>query len=225
MERRVPSDLRPGLLFDVDGTLFDTNYLHTMAWSRAFVDAGEWAPMNAIHRLVGMGSDQLVVELLGHESPEAVAARPRRYQELIGGARPFPGGADLLGACHRKGLAVVIASSAAADELHALLERLGAAEAIDASTSADDVEASKPDPEVFLKAMEVGKVDPKKALAVGDSIWDIQAARAAHVGCVAVETGGYSAHELREEGALQVYRDVQELLDQFATSPIASLLR
>jgi HAD superfamily hydrolase (TIGR01549 family) len=225
METRVPTDLRPGLLFDVDGTLFDTNYLHTLAWSRAFVDAGEWAPMNAIHRLVGMGSDQLVVELLGHESSEAVAARPRRYQELIDEARAFPGAADLLRASHEKGMVVVIASSAAADELDALLERLDAAEAIDATTSADDVGASKPDPEVFLKAMEMGKVDPKQALAVGDSIWDVQAARGARIGCVAVETGGYSAHELREDGALQVYRDVQELLDQFATSPLASLLR
>jgi HAD superfamily hydrolase (TIGR01509 family) len=225
MEAHVPSDRRPGLLFDVDGTLFDTNYLHTLAWWRAFVDAGEWAPMNAIHRLVGMGSDQLVVELLGHESPEAVAARPRRYQELITEARAFPGATDLLRACHQKGLMVVIASSAAKDELDALLERLDAEESIDVSTSADEVETSKPDPEVFLQAMEVGAVDPKRALAVGDSIWDIQAARAAHIGCVAVETGGYSAHELREEGALQVYRDVRELLDQFATSPLANLLR
>jgi HAD superfamily hydrolase (TIGR01509 family) len=225
MERHVRSDLRPGLLFDVDGTLFDTNYLHTLAWWRAFRDAGEWAPMNAIHRLVGMGSDQLVVELLGHESPEAVDARPRRYKELIGEALAFPAAAELLQACHQSGLAVVIASSAAADELETLLERLDAKDAIDATTSADDVEASKPDPEVFLKAMEVGGVDPRRALAVGDSIWDVQAARAARVGCVAVETGGYSAHELREEGALQVYRDVHEMLDQLATSPVANLLR
>jgi HAD superfamily hydrolase (TIGR01509 family) len=181
--------------------------------------------MNAVHRLVGMGSDQLVVELLGHESPEAVAARPRRYRELISEARPFPGAGDLLRACHQKGLAVVIASSAAADELDALPERLHAVEAIDASTSADDVETSKPDPEVFLEAMEMGAVDPKTAPALGDSIWDIRAARAARLGCVAVETGGYSAHELREEGALPVYRDVAELLDQFATSPLTSLLR
>jgi HAD superfamily hydrolase (TIGR01509 family) len=225
MERHVSSDLRPGLLFDVDGTLFDTNYLHTLAWWRAFRDAGEWAPMNAIHRLVGMGSDQLVVELLGHESPEAVDARPRHYKELIGEALAFPAAAELLRTCHQSGLAVVIASSAAADELDTLLERLDAKEAIDATTSADEVETSKPDPEVFLKAMEVGKVDPRRALAVGDSIWDIQAARAARVGCVAVETGGYSAHELREEGALAVYRDVREMLDQLATSPVANLLR
>ena len=129
----MPTQLRPGLLFDVDGTLFDTNYLHTMAWSRAFIDAGDWAPMNAIHRLVGLGSDRLVVELLGHESPKAVAARPGRYQELIGEARPFPCAADLLRECQRRGLAVVIATSAESDELDALLAKLGADGAIDAT--------------------------------------------------------------------------------------------
>src|SRR5580693_6130493 len=72
--------LRPGVLFDMDGTLMDTNYLHCIAWWRALRDAGEWAPMNAIHRLIGMGGDQLVTELLGHDSPEASAARPARYR-------------------------------------------------------------------------------------------------------------------------------------------------
>jgi HAD superfamily hydrolase (TIGR01549 family) len=216
---------RPGVLFDVDGTLFDTNYLHTLTWSRAFADAGEWAPMNAIHRLVGMGSDQLVVELLGHESPEAVAARPKRYAELRGEARAFPGAAELLRECHTNDLAVVIATSAVSDELDFLLGRLQADDAIDATTTADDIEKAKPDPEVFVTAMQAGSIDPRRALAVGDSIWDIRAARAAGIGCIAVETGGYSEHELDEAGALHVYRDVQELLDQFYTSPLAALLR
>jgi HAD superfamily hydrolase (TIGR01509 family) len=220
----VQPTLRPGVLFDVDGTLFDTNYLHTLTWSRAFADAGEWAPMNSIHRLVGMGSDRLVVELLGHESPEAVDVRPRRYQELIDEARPFPGAAELLRLCHRNNLSVVIATSAASDELDELLSKLGAGDAIDAQTTADDIEEAKPDPEVFLKAMEAGAIDPRRAIAVGDSVWDIKSARAAGIACIAVESGGYSEHELSEEGALHVYRDVQELFDQFYTSPLALLL-
>jgi HAD superfamily hydrolase (TIGR01509 family) len=220
----MTSDLRPGLLFDVDGTLFDTNYLHTLTWSRAFSDAHEWAPMNAIHRLVGMGSDQLVRELLGHESAEAVAARPKRYAELVDEAKPFPGAADLLRECHKNRLAVVIATSAVTEELDALLAKLGADDAIDATTTADDVEKSKPDPEVFLKALDAGGIDPRRALAVGDSIWDIRAARDAGVACIAVETGGYSEHELSEEGAIRVYKDVRELVDQFYTSPISMLL-
>jgi HAD superfamily hydrolase (TIGR01509 family) len=216
--------LRPGVLFDVDGTLFDSNYLHTLTWSRAFGDAQEWAPMNAIHRLVGMGSDQLVLELLGHESPQAVAARPRRYAELIGEAQPFPGAANLLRECHANDLAVVMATSAVDTELDALLSRLHADDAIDARTTADDVEVPKPNGEVFLRAIHAGRVDHKRAIAVGDSVWDIRAARDAGIGCIAVESGGYSEHELREEGAMRVYRDVRELLDQFYTSPLALLL-
>ena len=220
----MTTGLRPGLLFDVDGTLFDTNYLHTLTWSRALRDAHEWAPMNAIHRLVGMGSDQLVRELLGHESADAVAARPRRYAELQGEAQPFPGAADLLRECHTNQLGVVIATSAVSTELDELLPKLNAADAIDAVTTADDVDKPKPDPEVFLKALVAGGIDPRRALAVGDSIWDIRAARAAGVACVAVETGGYSEHELSEEGAIRVYQDVQELVNQFYTSPISMLL-
>jgi HAD superfamily hydrolase (TIGR01509 family) len=219
----VTERLRPGVLFDVDGTLVDTNYLHALAWSRAFRDAREWAPMNAIHRLVGMGGEQLVPELLGHASPKATAARSDRYRELTDDIRPFPGAAELLRAVHDRGIAVVLATSAPDDELAMLRRVLDADDAIDGQTTADDIESSKPDPEVFLTAMETFSVDPRRALAVGDSVWDIQAARAAGIGCVAVESGGFSQHELSEAGARQVYRDARELLDQLLTSPLVQL--
>ena len=218
------SPLRPGVLFDVDGTLADTNYLHALAWSRALRDAGEWAPMNAIHRLVGMGGDQLVPRLLGHVSPAAVAARPDRYQELADDIRAFPGAADILRELHHSGLVVVLATSAPDDELELLRTALDADDAIDGQTSADDVERSKPDAEIFTTAMRRFSIDARHALAVGDSIWDVQAARAAGIGCLTVESGGFSQHELSEAGALHVYRDVHEILDQLRTSPIARLL-
>ncbi len=180
--------------------------------------------MNAIHRLIGMGGDQLVPELIGHECPRATEARPRRYKELMGDARIFPGAHDLLRRIHNEGVALVLATSAPQDELAHLLDLLAAEAAIDATTTADDVGSSKPSPDVFLFAMKVGSIDPKRALAVGDSIWDIQAARAAGIGCIGVETGGFSQHELGEAGAIQVYRDVQEVLDQFMTGPLRSLL-
>jgi HAD superfamily hydrolase (TIGR01509 family) len=214
------------VLFDVDGTLVDTNYLHTIAWSRALRDAGDWAPMNAIHRLIGMGSDQLVPKLLGRESPAAVAARPRRYRELIKDARAFPGAARLLRLVHDRGLAVVLATSAPADELAIVLQQLDMdAGIVDFQTTADDIVHAKPDPEVFVTAMRGSRIDPERALAVGDSVWDVEAARAAGVGCVAVESGGFSRHELSEAGALHVYRDVAELFDQFGTSRLAMLAR
>lgn len=215
--------LRAGVLFDIDGTLCDTNYLHALAWSRALRDAGEWAPMNAIHRLVGMGGDQLIRELLGHDSPEATAARPKRYRELAEDVRAFPRADETLRALHDLGLVVVLASSAPEDELGELRRVIDADDAIDGHTSADDVTRSKPDAEIFVTAMSRFSIDPRRALAVGDSIWDVRAARAAGIGCLTVETGGFSQHELSEEGARQVFRDVGEVLDQLHTGPIVQL--
>ena len=213
----------PGVLFDVDGTLVDTNYLHTLAWSRALRDAGEWAPMNAIHRLVGMGGDQLVPELLGRPCDAARDRRSARYREVIDDARVLPGAPELLRRCRARGLRVVLATSAPAEELEILRRLIGADDALDACTTADDVDASKPRPDVFTTAMRAGGVDPARALAVGDSVWDIRAAREAGIACVAVESGGFSQQELSEAGALHVYRSVEELLQQFHTSPLAAL--
>jgi HAD superfamily hydrolase (TIGR01509 family) len=219
----MSDELRPGVLFDVDGTLVDTNYLHTVAWSRALREAGEWAPMNAIHRLIGMGGDQLVPELLGHDNPKARTARAGQYRKLFGDIRALPGAAQLLRALHARGVAVVLATSSPSEELRVLREVLDADDAIDGQTTADDVEDSKPAPEVFLTAMRTFSIDPSRAVAVGDSVWDIQAARAAGIGCVTVETGGFSQHELGEAGAIRVYRDVKEILDQFFISPLQLL--
>jgi HAD superfamily hydrolase (TIGR01509 family) len=215
---------RAGVLFDVDGTLVDTNYLHALAWSRALIDVGEWAPMNAIHRLVGMGGDLLVERLLGHPDEAAEEARALRYEELIGEARTFPGAAELLRRVHDEGIVVVLASSSPREDLDAMIELLGVGGAIDATTSADDIEQAKPEPDVFRAAIDAGAIDRERCLAVGDSIWDVQAARAAGIGCIAVASGGFSAHELREEGALVVYRDVEEALAQFWTGPIGRLV-
>lgn len=215
--------LRPGVLFDVDGTLVDTNYLHALAWSRAFREVGEWAPMNAIHRLIGMGGDQLVSRLLGKEHPDAAAARPRYYRELAGDVRVLPQAAALLRDLHQHGLLIVLATSAPADELERIRTVIDADDVIDGQTTSDDIHESKPSPEVFETAMQRFSIDPRRALAVGDSVWDVRAARAAGIGCLTVESGGFSQHELSEAGARHVYRDVAEIFDQLHTSPLAQL--
>jgi HAD superfamily hydrolase (TIGR01549 family) len=215
---------RAGVLVDCDGTLVDTNYLHTLAWSRALRDVGEWAPMNAIHRLVGMGGDQLVPELIGHDIDGVHDAHDRHFRELRDETRAFPGAADFLRRMHDAGLLVVLASSADADDLKAMRAVLDAEDAIDAAVHADDVEQSKPDPDIFVTARDQAGVDPARVLAVGDSVWDVEAARRARMGCVAVESGGTSRQELLEAGALAVYRDVEELGAQVTTSPIGLLL-
>jgi HAD superfamily hydrolase (TIGR01509 family) len=221
----MPPPRRPGVLLDVDGTLVDSNYLHTVAWSRALADAGEWAPMNALHRLVGMGGDQLVPEAIGHDNDNARKARRERYKELFGELRAFPGAADLLRRLAGRGLAVVLATSAPADELEVLRKVIDADDALTGATSKDDVSAAKPEPDIFLTAMEMYGIEPERAVAVGDSVWDVRAARAAGIGCIGVETGGFSTHELSEAGALHVYRDVGELCAQLATSPVSLLGR
>lgn len=126
--------------------------------------------MNAIHRLIGMGGDQLVPKLLGYDSAEATARRPIRYHELISEARPFPDAAKLVRRVHKSGIAAVLATSAPEDELDVLIDLLGVRDDLDAIMSADDVEHSKPDPEVFVKAIEAGNVNASQALAVGDSV-------------------------------------------------------
>ena len=221
----VTASLRPGVLLDLDGTLVDTNYLHTLAWARSFRDAGEWAPMNAIHRLVGMGGDQLVSKLLGHESPESVKYRTSHYRDLLPEAIAFPGASDLVRILHDRGLATVLATSSPAEELERVLRLLTIADVLDSWTTADDVEHSKPSPEIFCTAISTAGLDPARTLAIGDSVWDVEAARSAGIACIAVESGGFSRHELSEAGALQVFRDVQEVLLQINVTPLAQLMR
>jgi HAD superfamily hydrolase (TIGR01509 family) len=213
--RRWPDGGSAGVavLFDVDGTLVDTNYLHTLAWSRALADAGEWAPMNAIHRLIGMGGDELVPRLLGHSNEAVLAARPRRYRELMPEARVFPGARELLTALAGEGAQVVLATSSPKDELGAMVELLDVGSAIRQTTTGDDVDRAKPHADVFDRALELAGVGPDDAVVVGDSVWDIEAAQRAGIRVVAVETGGFGAAELRDAGADAVYHDVGALLD------------
>lgn len=180
--------------------------------------------MNAIHRLVGMGADHLVPRLVGHDCPEATAARTFYYQELIGEARAFPGARELVTAVHDLGLVTALATSSPALELDRLVHLLGIDDVLDATTTAEDIESSKPDPEIFVAAMEVATMDPAHTMVIGDSVWDVEAARGAGIACVAVESGGFSRHELSEAGAVQVFRDVDEILHRLHTSPLARLL-
>jgi phosphoglycolate phosphatase-like HAD superfamily hydrolase len=136
----------------------------------------------------------------------------------------FRGAGDFLRRLHDTGLVVVLASSANEDDLGAMRKELDAEDAIDAAVHADEVDRSKPDPEIFTTARDRGGIDPSLVLAIGDSVWDVEAARAAGMGCVAVESGGSSRHELSEAGALAVYRDVAELGAQLHTSPIGTLI-
>jgi len=213
------ADRRQGaaVLFDVDGTLTDTVYLHTVCWWEALRQHGEQVPMSLIHRSIGMGSDHLLDRLLGadrdRERDGALSsAHDALYAQYWTRLAPLEGAADLLRACAARGWRVVLASSASGRELRVMRDALGADEVIDAVTTADDVEASKPSPDLVERALERAEVPAERAVFVGDAVWDAQAAGRAGVRCVGLLSGGMSREELTGAGAQEVYEGPAELL-------------
>ena len=207
--------LQPGVVFDVDGTLVDTNYLHVIAWARVFDEAGiDGVPQAEVHRRVGMSGGRLVEELVGPERDELKERQAEQFSLLRKEIRPLPGAVELLRGVSSKGWRVVLATSSKQDLLEALLEPLGADDAIDEIVNADDVDEAKPDPEVFTSALEKGGIDPSRAVVVGDTVWDVKAATAAELQCLCVATGGIDSTALLSAGALAVYDTPLALWEQ-----------
>ncbi len=215
---------KPAVLFDIDGTLVDTNYLHAVAWRRAFVEAGLDVPTAAVHRRIGMGAGDLMETLTGEARDDVKDAWRRHFDRLKPEVRAFPGAADLLRHAKKAGASVVLASSSEEEDVQVLLDAIDAHDAIDYVTSAGDVDHAKPSPEVFRRAMEKAGCAEGPAVAVGDTVWDVEAAAKAGIGCVCVLTGGISRGELQEAGAVAVYRDAAALLEQWDATPLARLL-
>lgn len=217
------------VLFDVDGTLLDTNYLHALAWRRAFLETGRNVPTSELHRRVGMGSDLLISDVIGTAVPELAerisAARQRHFDDLGQEAAAFDGARDLLAAVRSRGTLVVLATSAGEQDLALLLKALDANELVDEIVSGAEVDDAKPSPDVFLAAMQKVNLGPEHCVAVGDTVWDIAAARRSGIGCVCVRTGGSTQHELMEAGALAVYDDAATLLRDLDQSPLRPLFR
>lgn len=219
---------RRGVLFDIDGTLIDSSYQHTLAWWYAFRQKGWTVPMHRIHRLIGMGSEQLIGELLPED-------RDKDQDESIGEAHgalfsvswpalvPTPGATELLRRCAAAGLTVVLASSSNADEVAAMRAALDADDALTAVTTATDAGQSKPAPDIFAAALEAGGLRAQDAIVVGDARWDVVSARKLGLATVGVTTGGISRAELHDAGAVAVYADPQALVDEFADSPLGRL--
>ncbi|WP_396643175.1 HAD family hydrolase [Microbacterium sp.] len=214
------------VLFDIDGTLVDSNYLHIDAWDRAFAEAGHPVAVWRIHRSIGMDSGKLLERLLGDHAADlsdaVKQAHARNYSEMSDRLRPFASARELLDELSRRGHRVVLATSAPQEELDALLAVLDVADAVDAVTSGEDVEAAKPEPDLVNIAVERAEVTPDRALLVGDSVWDIYSAARAGVRSIGVRSGGYSSAELLEAGAAAVYDDVADLLAHLEESPIVA---
>ena len=205
------------VLFDVDGTLVDSNYLHVHAWRRAFHaldrDVDSWR----VHRAIGKGSGKLLSTLLGDEDAGRIGDRAKElhsrfYLETADLLRPFDRATDLVRELARRGVRVVLATSAGPDELEALRKVLDVDDVVDGIVSGDDVEATKPDPEPVFAALDKAGTAPEETIFVGDAVWDVHAATKAGVRTVSVLSGGVGAAELTDAGAVAVYDDVAALL-------------
>jgi HAD superfamily hydrolase (TIGR01549 family) len=210
-------------ILDIDGTLVDTNYQHAVAWYRAFRQSDVILPIWRIHRAIGMGGDQLVAHFIGSERDEEIgddirAAEKALYLSMIEEVEPFEGARDFVCGLKERGLTVVLASSAKEDELDHYLDLLGVRDVADAWTSSADVEQTKPEPDLVVAAME--KAGSDDAVMVGDTPWDIKAAKKADVPTIAVMTGGFGRDELTEAGANGVYDSLGDLGERVSETPL-----
>jgi HAD superfamily hydrolase (TIGR01509 family) len=216
---------RPVAILDIDGTLVDTNYHHALAWFRAFRQHEIVLPIWIVHRHIGMGGDQLVEALAGEEAERELgddirAAEKALYLAMIEEVEPLPGARELVATLKERGHTVVLASSAKANELDHYLDLLDVRDLADAWTSSADVEATKPAPDLVVAALE--KAGSDAGVMVGDTPGDGKAAGAAGVPTIAVVTGGFSADELRDAGAVAVLESVEELLARLGETPLGA---
>jgi HAD superfamily hydrolase (TIGR01549 family) len=202
-------------ILDVDGTLVDTNYHHAIAWFRAFLRHDVVVPVWLVHRHIGMGGDQLVAAVAGDEVEERAGDEIRDsesdlYKELIGEVRTMEGSRELIEDLRQRDNVVVLASSAKDWEVEHYLDLLDAREIVDAWTTSADVEQTKPEPDLIKAALEKADADGD-AMLIGDTVWDVKAAKRAGVETLTVLTGGFSEQELRDAGAKDVFTSVEEL--------------
>ncbi|KAB1908614.1 HAD family hydrolase [Micromonospora sp. AMSO1212t] len=224
----MSDDKRRGVLFDVDGTLVDTTYLHTVSWWEALRQADHRVPMARIHRSIGMGSDKLLDHLLGAERDRDADGRLRDAHDALYGEywerlAPLPGARELLRACAERGLRVVLATSAAEHEVTALRAALDVDDVIDSVTSSADAQESKPAPDILVAALDQSGLTAERVVFVGDSVWDVAAAGKLDIPCIGLTCGGTGRAELAGAGAVAVYDDPAALLEALPESAIGTL--
>ncbi|MBX7450408.1 HAD family hydrolase [Mycolicibacterium sp. 3033] len=219
---------QPAVLFDVDGTLVDSNYLHVYAWVRAFeaekVNVEAWR----IHRCIGMDGTTLVKTLAGEGAGQGQLDQLKDrhsefYEDSTHLLTPLPGARDLLRRVADLGLQVVLATSAPDDELSRLREVLDCDDVVSEVTSSADVDTAKPQPDIVEVALERAGVNAAEAVLVGDAVWDCEAARRVRLTSIGVLSGGVSRGELSEAGADAVFEDAADLLAHLDATPIGAL--
>jgi HAD superfamily hydrolase (TIGR01509 family) len=222
--RTAPTRRRyDAVLLDIDGTLVDSNGAHASAWSDAFASHGRHHSPEQIRPLIGKGGDKLLRELasLDHESGEGRQISEARTEifknHYLQDIRPTPGAAAFVAWLVDSGLTVVIATSAKQEEVKALLAICSGQALVQDATTSDDAERSKPDPDILLAALDKSGASPDRAIMIGDTPYDIEAARRAGLATIAFRCGGWD--DTRLQGAIAVYDDPRQLLDGLDRSP------
>ena len=202
------------VIFDVDGTLMDTNYLHVEAWSRAFTAVKNPVPRAEIHYQIGKGADLMLGALLPEElHQQANELHSQFYGEMQQHGSPLPGAKEILTALSSQQIAIWLATSAKSEELEHHVRALEAKDKLAGLVSSADVGNAKPAPDIFQLTLERAGSSPQDSIVVGDTIWDIQSAKGCGLQTIAVKTGGaFSRQELHAAGAVAVYKDCAELL-------------
>jgi len=216
----IESRSRPAFLFDLDGTLIDSVYQHVVAWREALAAVDINLPVWKIHRRIGMSGGLFVTalarELETNLDPETLAALPKLHEEAFirhyDSVRPLPGAIDLLATLTEHGVPWAIATSGPKAYAHLAYDLLELASDTPFITR-DQVRYAKPDPDLFLTAAERIGADIRDSMVVGDSVWDLLAARRARALGIGVLSGGYGREELIYSGAFRVYEDPRDLLD------------
>ena len=204
------------VVLDVDGTLMDTNYLHTEAWARAFEEAGHRVPRVRLHKEVGKGAELLIREFV--DDDEEVERIQNLHSEIYGELQeyghPLPGAKELISSLKERGYEVWFVTSAKDEELEHHMQELEAEGNIEGVVNSSAVENSKPAPDIFEETLRRAEASADETVAVGDAVWDIEAASAAGVRTVAVLSGGaYDEEDLEEAGAVAVYEDCAAILE------------
>ena len=204
------------VVLDVDGTLMDTNYLHTEAWARAFEDVGHRVPRVELHRQIGKGSELLIREFVDDdETVEKIQDLHSEYfADLQEHGHPLPGAKELISSLLDAGHAVWFVTSAKDEELEHHLQELEAEGRIHGIVNSSAVENAKPAPDIFEEALKRADASADDTVAVGDAIWDVESAKGAGIRTVAVLSGGaFDEEDLREAGATEVHKDCAALLE------------
>lgn len=214
------------LLSDIDGTLVDSNWLHAEAWQRSFELLGIHLDVETVRRQIGKGGEELIPVFVPWWKRPAVEEPLNAYRqflfqtEYLPRVKPLPRVREFLVSVQKHGIRVALSSSCSRHDLSAYKKIAGIEDLVDIETSADDADRSKPHPDIFSATLKKLGVEPRNALALGDTPYDAEAAGKAGVFTIGVTTGGWSEAELLDAGCIQVYRDVADLLDRFDQSAL-----